>query len=166
MADDDNSQGGEGDIPLLRRSLEDVETRAKSLSWSERRPWKTTTHVWSEHDLPVIDLHDLNVRLARSAVRRLIDIAPRMSAGAICLITGRGRHSMGPPALRGMVASELRKACEAEPEWRQRPGHAGRWMLITDPARAPHIATGELGIWFWIGMVLFLALAFWAFLGL
>ena len=110
----------------------------------------------------MIDLHDLNVRVARSAVHQAIQVAPDISTGAICLVTGRGRHSMGPPALRGMVASELRKACKAHDKWRHRPGHAGRWMLISDPARAPRIATGELGPLFWIGILLFVALAFWA----
>ena len=160
MADD------KSDDRRIRKRMDSIEREARSLRWAAERPWKRESHIWIEDGLPVVDLHDLNVKLARGAVRATVEIASELQCGAVCFITGRGRHSMGPPALRGMVASELRHACQESPAWSQRAGHAGRWMLITDPARAPRVATGQLGPAFWTMLILFACLAFWALVGL
>ena len=163
---DDAETSLSDDDVILRRTLSHIQEGARSLRWADERPWRVDGHIWLEHDLPVIDLHDLNVRLAREAVRAAAAAADQLRCGALCFVTGRGRHSMGPPALRGMVAAELRRACKKNPSWDQRAGHAGRWMLITDPSRAPRVATGQLGLVFWLGVVLFSALAIWALVGL
>ena len=163
---DSEHDSRDDDATVLRDQLVSVEESASGLRWAAERPWKTRSHVWIEDGLPVVDLHDLNVRLARKAVRATIEVAADLHCGAVCFVTGRGRHSMGPPALRGMVASELRHACEEDSNWSQRAGHAGRWMLITDPDRAPGVATGQLGPAFWTLVILFLCLAFWALVGL
>ena len=153
------------DAIVLRDELLDVEERAQTLRWAEERPWRCQSHVWLEDGLPVVDLHDLDMKTARAAVRSTLKVAPDLRCGAICYVTGRGRHSVGPPALRGMVASEMRKACAKE-DWSHRPGHAGRWMLIVDPSRSPRVATGGLGPAFWTMLILFACLAFWALFGL
>jgi hypothetical protein len=157
---------GDDDAARIRSNMASIEEGARTLRWAKERPWRGESHVWTEDGLPVVDLHDLNVRLAREAVRITLGIAADLECGAICFVTGRGRHSIGPPALRGMVASELRTGCAEHPSWSQRAGHAGRWMLITDPNRAPRVATGQLGPAFWTMVILFLCLAFWALVGL
>lgn len=165
MADAETPSSSD-DAAVLRQALGTIQDKARSLRWADERPWTVDGHIWVEHSLPVIDLHDLNMRLARETVRTVTPLSSELQCGAVCFITGRGRHSIGPPALRGMVAAELRRACKDHPSWDQRAGHAGRWMLITDPSRAPRVATGQLGILFWLGVVAFLGLATWALLGL
>ena len=160
-----NPKAPSNDATLIRGKLEEVEQSSTTLKWASERPWNRQSHVWLESGLPVVDLHDLNMRLARKAVRATLEVADELRCGAVCFVTGRGRHSMGPPALKGMVAAELRRACEENPEWSQRAGHAGRWMWIIDPKRAPRVATGQLGPAFWIGILLFIALSIWALLG-
>ena len=154
------------DVTLIQAELSAIEEQAPTLRWYKERPWRAQTHVWFESGMPVVDLHDLNMRLARQTVRATLTTHSELHCGAVCFITGRGRHSVGPPALRGMVAAELQKACDQHSEWQHRPGHAGRWMWVFDASRAPRVATGQLGPLFWLMVVLFIGLAIWALVGL
>jgi len=139
------------DVDRLRTALADVEASARMLRWSDRRPWTVRTHVHWSGDLPEIDLHDLDARHAREAVRAATTV--RLQTGAVRFVTGRGRHSRGPGVLGPVVRGELRRIGEGR-GWRVRPAGPARWLLVTDVDRAPAAATGELG---WGMRLLFLA---------
>lgn len=131
------------DVDRLREALSEVETSARMLRWADERPWTVRTHVHWSGDLPEIDLHDLDARHARLAVRASTTV--RLQTGALRYVTGRGRHSTGPGGVLGhVVRHELRKMAESR-GWRIRPAGAARWLLITDPDNAPPSATGEFG---------------------
>lgn len=147
------------DLARLREALADIEVEARDLRWADQRPWRTATHVSQVGDLPEIDLHDLNARLAREAVRRAAAVEPV----AVRFVTGRGRHSVGPGGvLGGVVRAELKKQCADRP-WQFRPAGAARWLLVTDPERAPAEATGDLGWGFKLLMLAFALAAIVAF---
>ena len=146
------------DTMALRSSLAVIERQADALDWAAERPWRTTTHVWGEGELPVVDLHELDARLAREAIRVVAEVP--LQTGALDLITGRGRHSVTEPVLTQVARSELGSLARAR-GWQWRPGRPGRLILITDVARAPRSATGVLGTWFYVGVLTFLALLAW-----
>ena len=148
------------DIARLRKLLEGVEERARALPWAAERRWRAETHVWREHALPVVDLHDLNAALSREAARAVAREAASLDAGAVCFVTGRGRRSTGKPVLSGVVRDEL--LASAGEGWTLRPGRAGRVVLVVDEARAPAAATGALSPWFWVGAALFAVASVWA----
>lgn len=153
------------DLKRVQKALAPVATSAREQRWDAERPWRTETHCWWEQDRLVVDLHDLGAGLARQAVVAVVDLAPKLSTGAVTFVTGRGRHSVGKAVLGKMVAEVLAGACQAHPGWRAAPGGLGRQVLITDPTRAPAGATGELGWGFWVGVAIFFGLAIWACLG-
>ncbi len=142
------------DIDRLRRELAPVAEGARELHWADKRPWTPETHVFWESSVPTIDLHDLNAKLAKMAVNLSIETEPE--AGAIFYITGRGRHSLGPGVLGGVVKSELKKACKGK-SWSFRPSGPARYVLITDRNKAPGAATGALGPLFWLFAALLVA---------
>ena len=76
------------DLERLRKALAQVEVASRRLPWAKQSPWKLTTHVWNENDVPTIDLHDLSVRLGRQVIESLDTI--ELDAGALRLITVRG----------------------------------------------------------------------------
>lgn len=140
------------DVDRLRAALADIETSARMLRWADRRPWTVRTHVRWSGELPEVDLHDLDARHARLAVRAAAGV--RLATGAVRFVTGRGRHSKGPGGVLGhVVRGELKKLGEGR-GWRVRPAGPARWLLVTDVRRAPAAATGELG---WGMRLLFLA---------
>ncbi|MCK6505353.1 hypothetical protein L6R53_18455 [Myxococcota bacterium] len=147
-----------GDLPRLQRALRPVEREAAHLPWAEERRWTTSTHVWLEGGLPVVDLHDLGVQAARVAVDCVAEEAGSLEAGAVCFVTGVGRRSLGPPKLGRAVSAALGHVARQR-GWRHGPLSAGRLVLIVDPARAPARATGRLGWPFWAALLAFGLLA-------
>jgi hypothetical protein len=129
----------QADTRHLQHQLERVERDARRLSWAAERPWSPSTHIWAEGLLPVVDLHDLSVRLAIEAVERVLDTHASLQCGAVSFITGVGRHSTGDARLPPAVGGFLAKACAAHAAdgWSFRSDGPGRFVLITDPERAP-----------------------------
>lgn len=146
------------DTARLRRALAPVQAAATRLPWADERRWTGQSHVWDEGGLPVVDLHDLSVKLARQAVDAVAGAAPELSAGAVCFVTGRGTHSLGPARLGRAVSGALGHVARAH-GWRHGLLRPGRQVLIFDPRRAPAAATGRLGWPFWLGLALFGAAA-------
>jgi hypothetical protein len=140
------------DITRIRSRLAELEPEADTQHWAKTRPWRVNTHVFTEGRLPVVDLHDLNAKLARRAVRALIDDAETFENGALRFVVGRGRHSMGPGGTLGKVVRKELKRAVANRDWKFRASGA-TLTLITDPSRAPASATGDLGLGFWILML-------------
>ena len=73
--------------------LKRVEEKAKTLRWSKTRPWKRSTHVWYESELLVVDLHDLNTKLAKETIHQCLDTLDKFETGALCFVTGMGKNS-------------------------------------------------------------------------
>ncbi|MFT5683690.1 MAG: hypothetical protein ACI8RZ_004622 [Myxococcota bacterium] len=151
-----------GDVRRIQHALNRIERDAKKLPWSKERPWKTDTHVWAEDGLPVVDLHDLSVSLGRKVTDRVIKLT--IGTGAVSFITGQGNHSVGPAQLKGAVSSILMKAVDNHDGWSFRPDGPGRYVLITDPSKAPRVAQTSLPVGFWILVAGFLAALMFAFL--
>ena len=143
------------DAKRIQHALQRIERDARKLPWAKERAWKTDTHVWVEDGLPVVDLHDLSVKLGRKATERVIKLS--LGAGAVSFVTGQGKNSIGPPQLKGAVGSILMKASKANDGWSFRPDGPGRYVLITDPDKAPRVAQTSLPGGFWILLVLFAA---------
>ena len=111
-----------------------------------------------EGELVVVDLHDLKAGLAKDVVRAVLEEEP--AAGALIFITGRGRHTVGAePVLKRVTEGLLRERCAAVEAHRYRPAGPGRWVWITDPARAPSSVTGGSGCWQLVGVGLFVLAA-------
>lgn len=135
------------DLATLARSLQRIERDARKLAWSDERPWRVESHVWSEDGFPVVDLHDLSVKLGMRCVNQVLKNPP--STGAICFITGVGRHSVTTPQLPQAVQGKLASAQADHPQWMVRMGGPGRIVLVTDPEQAPHAALSSLPKGFW-----------------
>ncbi len=148
------------DLEFLSLKLGHIEKRARQLPWAEKRPWKTASHIWLEHALPTIDFHDLGQSLAKEVLDTVVLAAEQLESGAVMLITGSGKHSLGNHAvIKTLVHEHLRQATQ-ENDWEFSPRGPGRFVLIFDRERAPPIATGRLGIGFWVIALLFLAALF------
>lgn len=143
------------DLEQIRERLAGVERNARGQAWAAERPWLASTHVGWEGDLLVVDLHDLGAGLAKQAVKAVMEAAPELRTGAVCFVTGRGRQRIGGGVLGKVVPAALAQACGEQVGWRFRPHGGTRWVLITDPARAPAAARGDLGWGFvlWIGLL-------------
>jgi len=150
------------DVARLRAALEALEADADQLDWAAQRPWRVATHVRWEGELPSLDLHDLNAKLARRAVDALMGEAGALQTGAVRVITGRGRRSIGPGVLGDLVRSRIGNRLEQG--WRFHPSGAGAYVLVTDPRKAPRSATGALSPWFWLGVIAVLALLIYSLL--
>ncbi len=145
----------------MSEALTSIEVKADKLPWASERPWRTETHLWAESGLPMVDLHDLGPALAKQVVATLGEEGEGLQTGAVCLITGRGRHSMGRAVLPQVVGEALQTLSAAH-GWRMRSGAAGRMILITNELAAPRAATGALGPGFWLLAAGFGAAAIWA----
>jgi hypothetical protein len=139
---------------LLISRLQPLEEKAQSLPWAKQRSWTMATHIWMESGLLTVDLHDLSVRLAMGVVTQVVSVGEQSHMGAVCFISGRGRHSMGRSSLRDAVHRQLSDLCGRN-GWQMRVPSPGRLMLIIDPSKAPSIATGGLGLGFWMLAILF-----------
>ncbi len=151
------------DLKRLSAALAKLERSSRDLAWAEERPWRRKSHLWLEGDLVVVDLHDLDVKHAK----RLVDQVPfdKLQSGAICFITGRGRHSVsGKSAIRNAISGILGGIARRR-GWRLSPAGPGRLHLVLDEARAPAAASGQLGPLFWIGVLGFFGPAAWLCLG-
>ena len=148
------------DVARLRDALAPVARKARGLSWNEERPWLPETHVWLERGVPTLDLHDLGRKLALQVVDTAAELAPTLEAGAVRLITGRGRHSLTGPVLPRLTADRLREHCEAE-GWSFHADGAARLMWIFDPDRAPPAARGALPWWVILWGLVVLGLGLW-----
>ena len=141
----------------LQRELEDVAIDARSLPWYEENPWKTSTHVWVEEGMPVIDLHATNVKITQKILKHSIRLAEKKNFSCLCFITGVGRNSIGEATLKNVVLKQLGEIA-LEKEWGFHPLGPGRFVVIIDSEQAPRIATGKLSNIFWSGVILFVLL--------
>ena len=133
------------DLEQLRTALSEVERRARSHAWSRERPWKTATHTWVEGQAVVVDLHDLGRGTATLATRAALELAPELASTEFVLVTGRGRHSVGPGVLRDAVEQQLR--AEVGPRGlAYRPRGPGRWAIVMREERS-HTSLGTLFFW-------------------
>lgn len=124
-------------------ALEAVENMARSQRWDTERPWRRVTHVWTEDGIVVVDMHDLGAKVAKKAIRAVVDVARSdgLASHAVTFITGRGRHSAGSPVLRDLTVRRLQAMARDEEDWVVQMSGAGRVTLITDPSRAPSKVT-------------------------
>lgn len=153
--------GPAADLKRLAEALSPIEPLADKLPWAADRPWRTDSHLWAESGLPTVDLHDLGPALAKRVIATLGEQGEGIESGAVCLITGRGRHSVGRAVLPQVVGEALHEIAGTH-GWRVRQGPAGRIILITNELTAPRAATGALGPGFWLGVAAFAGLATWA----
>jgi hypothetical protein len=147
------------DLALLRNLLAEISIDAKRLPWAATQPWKESTHIWMEKGLPVVDLHDLNAKLAKRVVRKTLRKAGDLEAGALCIITGIGRNSIGEATLRNISIDIIGKAA-SENGWGFHPMGPGRLVLVVDEERAPPSATGRLSKTFMFWVYVFILLLF------
>ena len=161
-AEQTGPESAPADVRRIQKALSRVERDARKQPWAKERHWKTETHVWVEDGLAVVDLHDLSVSLGKKATERVIKLT--ISAGAVSFITGQGKNSIGPGQMKGATASILMKAVDRNPGWGFRPDGPGRYILITDPEKAPRVAQTSLPGGFWILIALFFAALLFAFL--
>ena len=141
------------DLPRLRAALAPVEAEAAGLPWARERPWRVDTHCRVEADLLHVDLHDLNARAAREVLRIVEDVGPSLESGAVRVVTGVGRHSLGPGVLGDVARRELAAQCGRH-GWSFHPAGKGALVLVIDPTRAPGRAFSRLGPLFWTGVAL------------
>jgi hypothetical protein len=147
------------DVARLQAALAEVEEEARGLRWANKRPWRARTHVRWESSMPALDGHDLSAKLFKQALQVVVVQAEALDQGAVLLITGRGRHSIGPGGVLGEVLQGALGPVAEERGWRLRPHGAGAWVLVIDPARAPDAVTGRLGWGMWLLFGLFGAAA-------
>lgn len=151
------------DAQRLAGTLRRVERDAKKLMWYDERPWAASSHVWVEGPMPVVDLHDLSVKLAKRVVEKAWKLD--LQSGAVCFITGVGNNSIdGKSKLKVAVHGMLASACEKNEAWAFRADGPGRFVLITDPQRAPEEVQTSLPRGFWILVALIAAAIAFAFL--
>lgn len=144
------------DVLHLFSILKHVEDRSKLLKWSKTRPWSRGTHIWYESELLVIDLHDLNAKLAKETIHRCLDTLDTFETGALCFVTGMGKNSPGNFAKnRKMVMGLLQKKARKEESWSIHSQGMGRVTLVFDAQRAPRSATGQLSPELKLGIGLF-----------
>jgi len=104
----------------------------------------------------VIDLHDLSVKLGLAVVEVIAEQGRGLPAGAVTLIPGRGKHTPGKSTLRDAVRHALMELARDE-GYALFPRGPGRFVIITDPDRAPASATGRPGPLFWAVVALVVA---------
>lgn len=155
------------DLERLASVLEPIEDIARGQRWDAERPWRVKTHLWQEHGMVVIDLHDLGAKGAKKLVRAVVDVAEAhgLDGGAVAFVTGRGRHSAGNPVLKELVARRLQKMALDHGDWSVHVLGAGRVSLVTNPHKAPGRASNSLGWGFWLLLAGLAAAAVWACLG-
>jgi len=147
------------DLKTVYKILKSVEERAKALPWARKRPWKRGTHVWYEYDLLVVDLHDLNTKLAKDTLSRFVDAAEDFDTGAICFVTGIGKHSAGGFSKnREMVIKSLQKLARKKENWSIYSQGNGRIVLVFNKEAAPKSATGKLDPTLKAGIAIFIFL--------
>ena len=134
------------DLQLIRQTLADVQTKAKSLRWAEERPWTVQTHVWVDVGMVTIDLHDLNAALTKAVLRDVTECAGDLGSGGLLFVTGRGRHSIGVPVLRQVMVGGLGRL-ERDRGWRHRDVGSGRVLLVVNEDRIPSRYRAGTPLW-------------------
>ena len=124
------------DLVRVRKVLEPIEDSARDLRWAEERPWRTESHVWDDLGMVTVDLHDLNAGLTKKVLAAVAESAEELAQGGIVFVTGQGRHSIGLPVLRQVVAGSLGRF-ERDRGWRQRDVGPGRVLLVVNEERIP-----------------------------
>ena len=133
------------DIKSLYAALKRVERQAEDLRWADKRPWFRKTHIWIERGLIVLDFHDLNTKLMKEAFKESVRIAKDFETGAICYISGVGKHSEGGFSKnKEILMKMLDKEVSKKKDWEWQPHGMGRMVLIIDKEKAPPSATGKL----------------------
>ncbi|MEZ4317360.1 MAG: Smr/MutS family protein [Myxococcota bacterium] len=138
------------DLHRLAAELESVAEGARALPWAATRPWSPRTHLSSENGLPLVDLHDLSVRLALDAVRRTLDA--ELDTGGCTFMTGRGKHTGGHSRLRAAVEGELLQRQSAG-ACRVRPVGPARFEVVLSEDRVRTARPG-MGLLFWLFVAL------------
>ena len=133
-----------------------IEAAARTLRWADERPWTVRTHLRVEDGVVVIDLHDLNARLAKQALDVLIPLASSADAGAVVVVTGRGLHSRGGSVLP-QLAHKRMLAAARDRGWRVTVPRAGRIALIADESRIPNWLQTGTSPWTWALLALIAA---------
>ena len=152
-----------GAIDKMKDELWDMERKAAALPWANLRKWTFATHVWEEQEMLVVDLHDLNVKLAKQVLKKTCQLASQMDYGCICFVTGQGNKSEGKPKIRPMAIEIVGEISEKK-GWRISSGTQGRLSIILDEDRAPASVTSKLsktvvlGMYIFFGLILFLLL--------
>lgn len=112
-----------------------------------------------EHGVVVVDLHDLNAKLAKKAVRAVTGLGPP-EMGAVVFVVGRGRHSRTPGGVLGkVVRSELGQVVREAGRGLVRMSGPARVVWITDRSKAPSAVIGGGGSGFTL-LLLAIAVAF------
>ena len=151
------------DIDFLQSQLTQIAVEARKLPWYKERPWSTDSHVWREKGVPIIDLHDLNTRLARKVIKATGRKVGELETGCLCYVTGVGSHSMGDSPIAKMATGILSDIASHN-KWGFHPLGPGRLVIISDPEKAPDAATGKLGRIWWVGIAFFFVLFFFVLL--
>jgi hypothetical protein len=94
-------------IDRLQLLLSPIENMALNLPWADERSWTTSSHVRISRGTLTVDLHDLNLKLAKEILEHII--SSREWIGRVRIITGRGLHSATAPKIRPMVIDRLRQ---------------------------------------------------------
>ena len=143
--------------------LWEIPREAKQLPWANQRAWDFSTHLWFEQDMLVVDLHDLNVKLARKVIKAVCRNAQKWDVGCVCFVTGVGKHSEDKAKIRPMAIGLLQDI-SSEKGWGLLSGTQGRLSVILDEERAPQQVTAKLsktmmfGVYLFLGLILFLFL--------
>lgn len=144
------------DVIHLFSILQRIEEKSNVLRWAKNRPWRRKTHIWYESELLVIDLHDLNTKLAKESVQQCLDTLDQFETGALCFVTGAGKNSPGNVAkIRKTVMNILQKKARKNESWAIHSPGMGRVVLVFQPEKAPRAATGQISMELKVGMVLF-----------
>jgi len=105
----------------------------------------------------MVDLHDLNTKIARNCVKSILEQHESIETGAVCFITGVGKNSNKQPAMRSMVLKLLHKQAKKK-GWEVQLQGMGRIIIIFDATKAPASATGQLPKVFWVAAAVFILL--------
>jgi len=138
------------DLVTLQEALQHVAIAAEHLPWAGERAWTPRTHLGATRGLPVIDLHDLSVRLALDTLESAIELD--LSTGGLVLITGRGNHTGGRSKLRDAVMHALRERAESG-QLVFHPLGPGRVEVVLDSERRSRARPG-MGLLFWLFVAL------------
>lgn len=129
------------DMKALEDALREVERRAAGLPWAKQRRWRVGTHTTWEGGWPVIDLHDLSVKLGIA----VLDALEKGDVAAARLVTGGGRHTGGHSKLREAILAEARSR-----GWRVSPVGRARLEVVRDEGRVPSPWGLLHALWRWM----------------
>ncbi len=94
-------------IDRLQLLLQPLEHQAAQLPWASEKVWTTASHVRVDRGTLTVDMHELDLEMARQVLEKVI--ASREWIGRVRIVTGRGLHSKTLPKIRPMVIERLRQ---------------------------------------------------------